>query len=60
MGMKYLSKVADAEIAWAEKASRIRAGKEKSMLTVLDERGLIYDFAGYECLMRCIIYEDVH
>lgn len=47
IGMKYLAKVADAELAWQEKASRIRAGEEKSMLTILEERGLVQTITGY-------------
>ena len=47
IGMKYLAKVADAEEAWQQKASRIRAGKEKSMLTILEERGLVQRTTGY-------------
>ncbi|KAI0994993.1 Tyrosine--tRNA ligase [Podosphaera aphanis] len=41
IGMKYLAKVAAAEDQWQEKALRVTAGKEKSMLTILEERGLV-------------------
>lgn len=44
--MKYLAKVADAEMAWQAKASKISAGKDKSMLAILEERGLVKSFAG--------------
>ena len=44
--MKYLAKVADAEREWQEKAARIQAGKEKSMLTTLEERGLVHTVTG--------------
>jgi tyrosyl-tRNA synthetase len=44
--MKYLAKVADAEKEWQEKAATIRAGKEKSMLTILEERGLVQTVTG--------------
>lgn len=46
IGMKYLAKIADAEDQWQEKALRITAGKEKSMMTILEERGLINQFTG--------------
>lgn len=46
IGMKYLAKVADAEKEWKEKAARIHAGKEKSMLTILEERGLVQTITG--------------
>ncbi|KAE9366519.1 hypothetical protein N431DRAFT_417315 [Stipitochalara longipes BDJ] len=46
IGMKYLAKVADAEKQWKEKAESIRAGKEKSMLTILEERGLVQTITG--------------
>ncbi|OBT43972.1 hypothetical protein VE00_04682 [Pseudogymnoascus sp. WSF 3629] len=46
IGMKYLAKVADAEKAWAEKAKDIRAGKQKSMLSILEERGLVHQTTG--------------
>jgi tyrosyl-tRNA synthetase len=44
--MKYLAKVADAEKAWQDQALRIRQKKEKSMLTILEERGLVQDITG--------------
>ncbi|KAE8443522.1 hypothetical protein EG329_001762 [Mollisiaceae sp. DMI_Dod_QoI] len=43
---KYLHKVAGAELRWAEQASRVRSGKEKSMLTILEERGLVQTVTG--------------
>jgi hypothetical protein len=46
IGLKYLAKVADAEKQWKEKAARINAGKEKSMLTILEERGLVQTITG--------------
>lgn len=48
IGMKYLAKVAAAEDEWQQKASRIRAGKEKDMLTILEERGLVNQVTGLE------------
>lgn len=51
--MKYLTKVADAELLWQEKALRIQSGKEKSMLTILEERGLIQTITGYEMSPVC-------
>jgi hypothetical protein len=32
--------------AWAEQAGRIKAGEQKSMLSVLEERGFVKDVAG--------------
>ncbi|KAH7327175.1 hypothetical protein BKA65DRAFT_375166, partial [Rhexocercosporidium sp. MPI-PUGE-AT-0058] len=46
IGMKYLAKVANAELEWAAKASKIRSGEEKSMLTILEERGLVNTITG--------------
>jgi len=46
IGMKYLTKVAGAELDWQDKASRIKRGEQKSMLTVLEERGLIQTITG--------------
>jgi tyrosyl-tRNA synthetase len=45
--LKYLRKVADAEKKWQEKALEIEAGKQKSMLTILEERGLVHQITGY-------------
>ncbi|KAH8816376.1 hypothetical protein F5884DRAFT_896163 [Xylogone sp. PMI_703] len=46
IGQKYLAKLADAEMAWQEKAYKIRAGQQKSMLTILEERGYVHSIAG--------------
>ncbi|KAH8669717.1 hypothetical protein BGZ60DRAFT_376252 [Tricladium varicosporioides] len=46
VGMKYLSKVADAEMQWQQRAGEIHAGKRKSMLTILEERGLVQTVTG--------------
>ncbi|KHJ35421.1 putative tyrosyl-trna mitochondrial precursor [Erysiphe necator] len=46
IGMKYLAKVAAAEDEWQQKSLRIRAGKEKDMLTILEERGLVNQAVG--------------
>jgi hypothetical protein len=35
---------------WQEKAADIRAGKQKSMLTILEERGLVHTVTGYAIL----------
>ena len=45
--MSVLKKREDAEQAWREKAARIRGGEEKSMLTILEERGLVQQVAGF-------------
>jgi len=47
IGTKYLAKVADAELQWQEQKLEIKAGKKKSMLTILEERGLINQTTGY-------------
>jgi tyrosyl-tRNA synthetase len=44
--MKYLTKVADAELQWQEKAEIIKSGKQKSMLSILEERGLVQTITG--------------
>ncbi|RQM08832.1 hypothetical protein DH86_00002961, partial [Scytalidium sp. 3C] len=46
IGQKYLAKLADAEMSWQEKASKIRAGEQKSMLAILEERGYVHAIAG--------------
>lgn len=46
IGLKYLAKVADAEMKWQEQAIEIRAGKKKSVFTILEERGLVHDTIG--------------
>ncbi|KAA8569967.1 hypothetical protein EYC84_002305 [Monilinia fructicola] len=46
IGTKYLAKVADAELAWAKKAADIKAGKQKSMLSILEERGYVHQVTG--------------
>lgn len=48
IGMKYLAKVAAAEDDWQVQASRIKAGKERAMLDILEERGLICQVTGSE------------
>ncbi|CZR55816.1 related to tyrosine--trna ligase precursor, mitochondrial (cyt-18) [Phialocephala subalpina] len=44
--IEYTDRVAEAEMTWGERASSIRAGKEKSMLTILEERGLVQTVTG--------------
>jgi tyrosyl-tRNA synthetase len=46
IGLKYLAKVADAEKQWGEQAKVIRSGAKKSMLTILEERGLVEQITG--------------
>ncbi|KAG9245225.1 hypothetical protein BJ878DRAFT_534035 [Calycina marina] len=46
IGIKMLGKMADAEASWVDKSMRIRAGKEKSMLTILEERQLVEALTG--------------
>jgi tyrosyl-tRNA synthetase len=44
--MKYLAKIAEAEKDWRMEANEIKAGRQKSMLTILEERGLVNTIAG--------------
>lgn len=46
IGTKYLAKVADAELQWGQKAVDIKAGKQKSMLSILEERGYVHQVTG--------------
>ncbi|TAQ84036.1 hypothetical protein B7494_g7646 [Chlorociboria aeruginascens] len=46
IGTKYLQKMADAEVVWQEQAKKIRAGEQKSMLTILEERGYVQTITG--------------
>ncbi len=46
IGMKYLAKKENAELAWSQKAKEITTGQKKSMLTILEERGLVHQITG--------------
>ncbi|RAL62191.1 hypothetical protein DID88_002675 [Monilinia fructigena] len=46
IGTKYLAKLANAELAWAKQATEIKAGKRKSMLSILEERGYVHQVTG--------------
>jgi tyrosyl-tRNA synthetase len=46
--MKYLAKQANAENAWQAKAQEINDGTKQSMLSILEERGLVHQIAGYD------------
>ncbi|KAK6603605.1 Tyrosine-tRNA ligase, mitochondrial [Botrytis cinerea] len=46
IGMKYLAKAADAQVAWAKNAAEIKTGKKKSMLSILEERGYVHQITG--------------
>ena len=46
--------MADAENAWQAKALEIEAGKQKSMLTILEERGLVHQITGWGFLLIVI------
>jgi len=48
--MKYLAKQANAENAWQAKAQEINDGTKQSMLSILEERGLVHQIAGYDSL----------
>lgn len=43
---RWLAKTADAKKEWDEQAKSIRAGDRKSMLEILEERGLVHQTAG--------------
>ncbi|KAI9807893.1 MAG: hypothetical protein M1825_005199 [Sarcosagium campestre] len=44
--MRYLARVTEAERAWDEKRRRIENGDQKSILSILEERGFIDTIAG--------------
>jgi len=46
IGTKYLAKVAAAEKEWKATAQEIKQKKKKSMLTILEERGLVQNITG--------------
>lgn len=46
LGTKWLAKAAEAKEKWDKQANDIRSGKEKSMLTKLEERGLVHTVTG--------------
>lgn len=46
IGEKYLAKMANAELAWKERAAEIDAGKKESFLSMLEERGFVKDITG--------------
>lgn len=47
IGLKYLAKVAEAELAWQSKATEIKKGAKPSMLSILEERGYVHTISGY-------------
>jgi hypothetical protein len=44
--LKDVTKAADAEMKWQEQAREIKSGRKKSMLTLLEERGLVQTITG--------------
>lgn len=46
IGTKWLAKKAAAEEDWKVRAKEIKEGKRKSMLSILEERGLVHQIAG--------------
>jgi tyrosyl-tRNA synthetase len=46
ISQRFIAKTADAELKWQEQALRIKQGKQKSMLTILEERGLVEQVTG--------------
>lgn len=52
-------KVADAEIDWQQKATRIQRGEEKSMLTILEERGLIQTVTGSVLIYWMVVWHSL-
>jgi tyrosyl-tRNA synthetase len=45
----YIKRMEDGKKEWAKHAVEIRAGKRKSFVAHLEERGLIHDVVGYVC-----------
>jgi tyrosyl-tRNA synthetase len=46
IGLKYQAKVAQAQKEWQAQAVKIRKGEQKSMLSILEERGLVHQITG--------------
>lgn len=42
----YLQKTLEAKVEWAKRATEIKAGKQDSMLTMLEKRGLVNQIVG--------------
>jgi tyrosyl-tRNA synthetase len=53
--MKYLAKIAEAEKEWQAKTNDIKAGRQKSMLTILEERGLVNTITGCVFKINCTL-----
>ncbi len=47
ISQKYLEKQLDAKLAWAKKAAEIQAGKQESMLAMLENRGYVNQIVGF-------------
>lgn len=45
-GPKYTAKIEAANDEWAEKGMRIKAGEQKAMWDIFEERGYVKDVAG--------------
>ena len=43
----YLRKSLEAKLAWARQATKIKDGKQDSMLSVLEKRGYVNQIVGY-------------
>ncbi|KAF4635079.1 hypothetical protein G7Y89_g3020 [Cudoniella acicularis] len=46
ISQKFLKRVAESAMTWQQRAVQIEAGKKKSMLTILEERGLVETVTG--------------
>lgn len=46
IGLKFLKKKKDAEMAWEAQAKEIKAGRTKHLFDELEDRGLIKDIVG--------------
>jgi hypothetical protein len=46
LGQHYINNLNKAEKDWQARATEIREGRQKSMLTILEERGLVQSIAG--------------
>lgn len=48
ISQQHMRKIQDAEVEWRNRAREIEAGRMKSMLQTLEERGYINQVVGYE------------
>lgn len=58
VGTKYIAKVVEAEREWQEQALRIKNKEQRSMLTILEERGLVHQVTGQETTNTSNVYQS--